>query len=423
MKEIQNLFDFIENSPSAYHTVDSIKRELEVYGYTRLYEDDAWELANGGKYYVIKNGTSIIAFEYRLAGAGFMICSSHSDSPSFRLKMSGEERGAYVKLGVERYGGMIYYSWLDRPLSLAGRVVVDTECGVETRLVNIERDLVTVPSVAIHLNRGVNDGYKFNPAVDMLPLFALGNSEKTVLSELAGAAGVSEEKIVAHDIFLYNRERGRVVGADGEFILAPRLDDLECVYSSMRAFLSAENKGSVKVLAVFDNEEVGSSTKQGAASTFLADTLSRIAGERYAAMLESSLMVSADNAHAKHPNHPELSDAANAPTLGGGIVIKYNADQRYATDGISAALFSKICKRANAKTQTYHNRGDMPGGSTLGSIADTRVSVPTVDIGFAELAMHSATETASASDLEEMTRALAEFYSTSLHRHGEAIEF
>ena len=316
---------------------------------------------------------------------------------------------------------MIFYSWLDRPLSLAGRVTVDTDDGVETRLVNIDRDLLVIPSLAIHMNRGVNDGYKFNPAKDMLPLYSLTGRGEIVMDVIAKEAGTSTDSVIGTDLFLYNRERGRVLGASGEFILCPRLDDLECVYSTMRAFLNAENNGAINVLSVFDNEEVGSSTKQGANSTFLSNTLAKIGADRYIEMLESSFMVSADNAHAKHPNHPELSDSLNSPVLGGGVVIKYNADQKYATDGLSAAIFTKVCKRAGVSVQSYSNRPDMPGGSTLGSIADTRVSVPTVDIGFAQLAMHSATETASSSDLDSMITALTEFYSVSIRKHGEKI--
>ncbi len=422
MKTNQELFRFIKNSPSAYHTVEAVKAELMKNGYTELYESEAWTLSEGGKYFVIRGGTSIIAFVNRKVNGGFMISASHSDSPAFRLKMNSEKNGEYARLDVEKYGGMIYYTWLDRPLSLAGRVVIKTEAGVETRLLNLDRDIATIPSVAIHFNRAVNDGYKFNPAVDLIPLVASGDKRGAIISEIAKEICVCPDDILSHDLFLYNRDEGKEVGIENEYILSPRLDDLECVFASLKAFLAAKNADSVPVLAVFDNEEVGSETKQGAASTFLSDVLKRIAGDRYSVMLSQSLMLSADNAHARHPNHPELSDSENAPKMNGGIVIKWNGNQRYATDGISAALFAKICERCGAKTQNYYNRADMLGGSTLGSISNTKVSILTVDIGLAELAMHSANETAGAHDLDTMILAMTEFFSTALEVKGESIK-
>lgn len=419
---IKGLFDFIKSSPSAYHTVASVKARLAADGYVELEEGERIPQSGCGKYYVTRNGSSIIAFRTSADPRGFMIVASHSDSPAFRLKMSEDiTSSAYATLDVERYGGMIMYSWLDRPLSVAGRVVVDTEEGVEERLVSLDRDLAVIPSVAIHLNRGVNDGYKFNPARDMLPLYALGE-HATVLDAVADELGVCKDRILSHDLFLFNRDEPRRFGADGELILAPRLDDLGCVFSSLEAFLASDDSAAVPVLAVFDNEEVGSDTKQGAASGFLDDTLAMIGGENYARMLRSSFMVSADNAHARHPNHPELSDAANAPTLGGGVVVKYNANQKYATDGLSASVFGKLARISGAKIQTYYNRADLPGGSTLGSISDTRVGISTVDIGLPQLAMHSANETAGASDVEEMVKILTAFYSASLERNGMTVK-
>ena len=423
MKINSELFEFIKNSPSAYHTVASVKAELIKNGYTELYEGGDWQLSDGKGYFVTKNGTSIIAFRARARSNGFMIAASHSDFPSFRLKISPETVGGYTRLLVEGYGGMINYTWLDRPLSVAGRVVVRTERGVEARLVNIDRDIAVIPSVAIHLNRGVNEGYKFNHAVDLLPLVASSAGKGGVMAEIAGLAGSDASDIVSHDLFLYNREEGRVFGSQDEFILAPRLDDLECVFASLKAHLAAKDSDSVPVLAVFDNEEVGSATKQGAASSFLYDTLKRISGEAFEKMLASSFMVSADNAHAKHPNHPELSDAENAPVLNGGIVVKWNANQKYATDGISDAIFRTLCDRCGAKTQIYYNRADMPGGSTLGSISNTKVSVPTVDIGLPQLAMHSAMETAGANDVTELIKALTELFGASLKKTADGFDF
>lgn len=425
MKHVEGLFEFIKKSPSAYHAVNTVKEMLDSEGYTELYESERWKLAVGGKYYVIRNGTSIIAFRTVRDARGFMICASHSDCPSFRVKTTPETVGAYTRLEVEKYGGMIYYSWLDRPLSVAGRVVVKTAEGVESRLVNLDTDLVTIPSLAIHLNRGVNDGAKFNPAKDLLPLYSGASERGAFIGSVAATLGVRGEDILSHDLFLYNRDEGKRVGKDGEFILCPRLDDLGCVYTSTVAFLEAREAQSLPVLAVFDNEEVGSETKQGAASTFLRDTLLRISGGESSLVvaLENSFMLSADNAHAKHPSSPEMSDPDNAPVLNGGVVIKYNANQRYTTDGLSDALFRTVCQRAGVTVQTYCNRADLPGGSTLGSISNTRVSVPTVDIGLPQLAMHSANETAGAKDVSSMISAITEFYSTTLAKKGTKVYF
>ena len=421
MKRIENLLKFIDNSPSAYHTVESVRNQLVSAGFTQITPADSSAYTDGGKHFVIIGGSSIIAFEGK--GAGFMITASHSDSPSFRVKNGYELHSTYNRLSVEKYGGMIHYTWLDRPLSIAGRVVVSTDNGIEERLVNLDKDSMIIPSVAIHLNRGVNDGAKHNPAVDLIPL--LGRNNSSVESALAEKLSVNPSDIISHDLFVYNREQGRVCGISDELIVSPRLDDLQCVHASLRGFLEAPaNQNAVKVLAVFDNEEVGSETKQGAASSALYDTLKRIAGteDKYYAMLENSFMVSADNAHALHPNHPELSDKENAPLLGGGVVIKHNGNQRYTTDGVSEAILRSIGAKAEISFQHYYNRADIPGGSTLGSIATTKVPLISVDIGLPQLAMHSATETAAVSDYIEMEKLITAVYSSSLIKNGTKTE-
>lgn len=425
MSQITKLFDFINASPTAYHTVDNIKTALLKNGFTELSEKDAASFSDGKPHFVVRGGTSIIAFKGSGKNGGFMITASHSDSPAFRIKVSEECAGAYVRLNTERYGGMINYSWLDIPLSVAGRVCVRTQDVIQMKLVNIDRDLAVIPSVAIHLNRTVNESCKFNPAVDLLPLYSLGKEKGGFKKLIANAAGVEISDIISHDLTLYNRMKGTVLGENEELILSPRLDDLECVYASLEAFLSADdNCGAVKVLAVFDNEEVGSETKQGANSTFLDNTLKNISGseQSYLSMLADSYMISADNAHAKHPNHPELSDGDCAPILGGGVVIKYNANQKYATDGVSDAIFRIFAERSNAKLQVFANRADVPGGSTLGSIANTRVSIPTVDIGLPQLAMHSATECAASSDLSDMISVMKEAYSSAVCFAGNEVK-
>ncbi len=415
----QGLFEFIKNTPTPYHTVAEIKKRLTECGFSEISEKDSSAFA-GDCSFVVRD-SSIIAFKGSSFDAGFMICASHSDTPSLKIKNTNT-CGGCSRLAVEPYGGLIYYSWYDRPLSIAGRVAVETSDGVEMRLLDFDKNMAVIPSVAIHLNRGVNDGLKINPAVD---LQALLSSERDVSfdSLISEELDITPEDIVAKDLFLYTNDMPLSFGKEGEYILSPRLDDAACVYASLEAFLDAEPQG-VNVLAVFDNEEVGSSTKQGAASTFLRDTLMRIAGgeEKYLEMLPDSFMLSADNAHAKHPNHPELSDSENAPVLGGGIVIKYNANQRYTTDARSDAIFRTICKRAGVKTQNYTNRADQPGGSTLGSIANTKVSILTVDIGLPQLAMHSAAETAAYSDLESMRSAILEFYSSKILTDGDNIK-
>ena len=420
MKYTDNLFEFIKSAPTAYHAVESVKARLDSLGYTELYEGEEWNISESGLHYVIRNGTSIIAFRANKSARGYMIVSSHSDSPTFRVKITPETVGAYARLEVEKYGGMIYYSWLDRPLSVAGRVVVRTESGVESRLLNFDRDLVSIPSLAIHMNRGVNESAKFNPAKDMLPLYSTDKDKSAFLASVAAELGVKAEDILSHDLFLYNREEGRLFGKDSELVLCPRLDDLGCVYASLEAFVNADGAKATPVLAVFDNEEVGSETKQGAASTFLYDVLSRLTPdhEGYRIAVENSFMVSADNAHAIHPAYPEMSDPDNAPVLNGGLVIKYNANQKYATDGYSDAIFREICRGAGAKVQSYYNRADLPGGSTLGSISDTKVSVPTVDIGLPQLAMHSASESMGANDLSEMVKALTAFFTSGISKKG-----
>ncbi len=405
------LLEFINQSPSAYHVVESIRNRLLEQGFIELKEEESWSIKSGKAYFTVRNGSSIIAFRMpRKQPKGFHIVASHSDSPTFKVKesaqMTVEEH--YMKLNTEKYGGMILSTWLDRPLSVAGRIVVKTEDGgIEVKLVNVDKDLLVIPNLAIHMNRDVNKGYEYNAQTDMLPLMALVGQEESknlLLEEVAATAGVKAEEILGHDLFLYVREKGRILGAHGEFVHSPRLDDLQCVYASLEAFAKAKPKQYTNVLAVFDNEEVGSGTAQGADSTFLQDVLLRI-GEAlectrgdYCRMIAESYLVSADNAHAVHPNHPQKADPTNRPYLGGGIVIKYHGSQRYTTDAVSTARMKLLCEKAKVPYQTYTNRSDIVGGGTLGNISTAHVSLCSVDIGLPQLAMHSAVETAGAQD-------------------------
>ena len=414
-ERIKALCDFLDASHSVYHAAAYLSRELENEGYTRLQEADSWTLVPGGKYYLVRGGTAVMAFRIPTdAPKGFLMSASHSDRPTFKVKENAELTGAYTRLAVERYGGMLIAPWMDRPLSIAGRVMVETENGVESRLVDIDRDLLMMPNVAIHMNRSANDGYKWNPAVDTLPLLGGKDAKGKLQQLLEQEAG---GKILGHDLYLYVRQKASIWGLDNEYISSAALDDLECAWGCTQGFLKAGSSGSIPVLCVFDSEEVGSSSVQGAASNLLIDLLDRICGSlklNLKQMLAQSFMVSADNAHALHPNHPELADPTNAPTLGGGIVLKFNASQRYCTDGVSAALFRKVCAGAEVPVQTYCNRADIPGGSTLGNISLGHVSVPTADIGLPQLAMHSCYETAAVADAIYLEKAMEAYYGSSL---------
>lgn len=414
------LLDFISECPVSYVAVDTITRRLEQSGFVCLQEQETWSLQAGGKYFVTRNQSSVLAFCLpRIRPNGFMIAASHCDSPGFCLKHEYETVGAesYLKLNTERYGGGILSSWFDRPLSLAGRVVIRDGASLRAVPIDLKDPLCVIPSVAIHLNRGVNDGYKYNAAVDTIPLYGeiahKGHLKKCIAKRL----NVPEENIVSQDMYVYCAERGRQFGAEEAFFLAPRIDDLQCAFASLRALMDCRDFSSVPVCAVFDNEEVGSSTKQGAASDLLQEVLKRISyhyDTDLRRMLIDSLMLSCDNGHAVHPNHPELSDTKNGPRLNGGVVIKHNANQKYTTDAVSEALFAAIADRAEIPIQHYANRSDLPGGSTLGNISNTKVSLNTADIGLAQLGMHSCMETGGSDDTAHLYRALLTFYQSSI---------
>lgn len=427
-KRVEQLFDFISKSVSSFHTVANIKEEMKAGGFTELDEKEEWKLEAGGKYVVSRNGSSVLAFTLPKEDIkGFRIVAAHSDSPTFKIKetpeMAVEEQ--YLKLNCETYGGMILSTWLDRPLSVAGRVVIKEKDTFISKLVNVDRDLLIIPNVAIHMNRDMNKGVEYNPQTDMLPLYAGMDKKGSFQEIIAAAAGVNKEDILGSDLYLYVREKGSVFGAGGEFIGAPRLDDLECAFAASRAVIEAGIPEQYANMAVvFDNEEVGSGTKQGADSTFLEDILVRIKeafGEtesQFLCQLAKSFLISADNAHGVHPNHPEKADPTNRPFLNGGIVIKFHGGQKYTTDAFSASVMRDLCKKAKVPCQTYFNRSDIPGGSTLGNISTAHVSVNSVDIGLAQLAMHSAYETAGAKDVEYLLHALTVFYgepSSALH--------
>ena len=417
----EELLSFIQKSPSCFHAVSTISSMLRDAGYTELKECDAWKLEKGGKYFTTRNGSSVIAFAIGkdLDDYHFQITSSHSDSPTFKVKEHAElkGKGGYMQLNTEGYGGMLCATWMDRPLSIAGRVLVREGDALVSKLLSFDRDLVLIPNVAIHMNREVNNGLKYNNQVDLLPLFSAGECEEGDFRRLiAQELGCEDQDIFGMDLYLVNRMAPSVWGAKEEFISSPKLDDLQCAFASLKGFLAGDKDEHLAVHCVFDNEEVGSGTKQGAASTFLYDTLTRIhdclglTREDYLIHLADSLMISADNAHAVHPSHTDKADPTNRPYINDGVVIKFNAGQRYCTDGVSAAVFRDICRAADVPVQTFVNRSDMAGGSTLGNISCTQVALDTVDIGLPQLAMHSPYETAGVKDTGYLIRAAREFF-------------
>ena len=427
----RGLLEFLNASPSCYHAADNVAQALLDAGYQRLWEGESWDLCGPGKYFVMRGDSSLIAFQLpKKEFRGFMIAAGHSDSPTFKVRESAEcaSAGNCVRLSIEPYGGMILRSWLDRPLSVAGRVMVREENRILSRLIHVDRDLLMIPSVAIHMDREVNKGTALKTNVDMLPLYSGGKETGSFRKLIAETAGVEEKDLLTTDLYLYPRTPAVRTGVHEEFVASARLDDLQCVFGCLQGFLAADAGESVPVLAVFNNEEVGSGTRQGADSTFLSDVLRRINSamerteEDYLTAVANSFLVSADNAHAVHPAHPEYSDPNEAPVMNGGIVVKYNASQRYTTDAVSAAVFRQICEEVGVPVQSYSNRADLPGGSTLGNISTAHVSVHSVDIGLPQLAMHSAYEVAGAKDTEFLIGAMTSYFSRSVRFGVNGVE-
>ena len=415
----EKLLTFIKESPTAFQAVEMMKTRFTENGFTELKEDEHWEIKNGGKYFVIRNHSAIIAFTVpEVSSDVFHIIASHSDSPSLKIKENPEmvSAGHYVELNAEKYGGMLCAPWFDRPLSIAGRVMVRADGGVKQRLINFDRDLVMIPNLAIHMDRNLNDGYKYNAQKDMIPIWGDEASEGSFDEMVAAECGASKEDVVSTDLFLYNRMPGTVWGAQNEYISSPHLDDVQCAYASVKAMLKGHHRESISVCCVFDNEEVGSGTKQGAGSTFFPEVLKRISylcgknEEEYYMAVADSFMLSADNAHAVHPNYQDKTDPTNRPYINEGIVLKYNASQKYTTDANSAALVKYLCKKEKIKCQVFFNRSDMLGGSTLGNILTGQVSIKAADIGLPQLSMHSTYETAGCKDLDDMITLMGSFY-------------
>lgn len=415
----QKLLDFIRRSPTAYHVTDNLVHMFT--DFTLLHEEEEWQLSPGGRYCVTRNGSSLIAFTLPQEPLeALRLAAAHSDCPALKVKPRGElvQEGLYVRLNVEKYGGLLCAPWLDRPLSVAGRLAVRSGSGIALRLVNVDRDLCLIPNLAIHMDRSLNDGFAYNPQVDLLPLFGDGASAGQFLRIVSDAAGVEEKDVLDYDLFLYSRTSGTIWGADRAFFSSRALDDLQCAWPLAEGLRRATPGGRcAAVCCIFDSEEVGSLSRQGAGSTFLTDVLERIFAclglgiqERQRIYARSTL-ISADNAHAVHPNHPEKADPTNRPRLNGGIVLKYNAAQRYTTDALSASWFKLLCESVQVPWQSYTNRSDIPGGSTLGRIALGRLGVSTLDVGLPQLAMHSPCETGGVRDTEYLLRVMRHYFS------------
>ncbi len=427
LKEVQELIDFIYESPTAFHAVESTKKILLSYGFIELLEEDNWNLEKSGKYFVTKNGSALTAFivgKGELEQEGFKIIGAHTDSPGFRIKPNPdiEVEGAYLKLNTEVYGGPIINTWLDRPLSLAGRVVVRGEnpfCP-KVKLLNIQRPILVIPNLAIHMNRNINSGIELNKQKDILPLLSMVNEsfekDKYLIKIIADELEIKEEEILDFDLFLYEFEKGSIIGLNNEFISSGRLDDLIMVHCGIKALVHTEVGNSTNVMVCFDNEEVGSTTKQGANSPMLSSVLERITlssqkdKEQYYRALAKSFIISCDLGHALHPNYGEKSDPVNRPIINKGPIIKSSANQSYTSDAISSAVYKSICEKAEVPVQAFVNRSDEKGGSTIGPISSSHININSLDMGLAVLSMHSIRELAGVEDYLYAVKSFKEFY-------------
>lgn len=426
-KFAKDLIEFIYNSPTSFHAINTSKGILNDNEFEELKLNEKWNLEVGKKYYVTKNLSAIIAFTINsdnIEKEGFRIVSSHSDSPTFRIKPNAEisVEKTYLKLNTECYGGPILNTWLDRPLGVAGRVVLKGESILNPReeIVNISKPICIIPNLAIHMNRTINEGYALNKQRDMLPLVGLLNDslekDNFLVNQLASSLGANKEDIIDFDLFLYEFEKGSLIGPNEEFISTGRLDNLSMVHASLNSLIDTKGNYGVNVVAVFDNEEVGSSTKQGADSNMLLNVLERICmslgkdREEFFTSIYSSFMISADLAHAVHPNITEKHDPTNRPVMGCGPVIKINANQAYTSDAYSISVYKNICMEASVNYQEFVNRSDERGGSTIGPISSTHIDIPSVDVGSPILAMHSIRELGSVNDHYNIYKTFSKFY-------------
>lgn len=424
MSKKEELINLLSKSYSVFHVVKNIEDEFIKAGYIKLDECKSYHLEANKNYYVKRNDSSIIAFKLpnKLTNLHFQLTATHNDSPTFKLKPNPIKKiYNLIQLNTEPYGGGIYNTWFDKPLSIAGRVYVRNGLNIHSHLLNIDEDLCIIPNVCIHMNREINSGYKYNPSVDTLPILGVDSNDFDFNSYLLSKLNLTSGEVIAHDLYLYNREKPALLGINKEFLTSPREDDLASTYSVLLGFLSAKrSENTIQLFASFDNEEVGSLTKQGANSTFLIDTLKRISScldlseDEFRRIIASSVMLSIDNAHANHPNHPELSDKNTMVTLNGGIVIKYNANQTYTSDALSSSIVKGLCLDNDIPYQEYTNRSDLRGGSTLGNLSQAEISITTVDIGLPQLAMHSSYETLGARDIDYMVKLTEKYFESDI---------
>ncbi|AZV58908.1 M18 family aminopeptidase [Clostridium sp. AWRP] len=427
IEQAKELINYIYESPTSFHAVKNAVSELKKFGFVEIEEGDALKIKKGGKYFVTKNQSALIAFTVgkgELENEGFRIIGAHTDSPSFRVKPNSdiEVEGAYVKLNTEVYGGPILNTWMDRPLSLAGRIVLKGKDSFhpEIKLLNIKRPLMIIPNLAIHMNRNINSGVELNRQKHMLPLLSLVNNKfkhghylTQIISE---ELSVPEEDILDFDLFLYEFEKGSIIGADQEFISSGRLDDLSMVYSGIKAISNSKIKNTTNVMVCFDNEEVGSTTKQGANSPMLLSILERIAfnlgksKDDFYRAISKSFIISCDLGHALHPNYEEKSDPVNRPIINKGPIIKISASQSYTTDAVSSAIYKNICCKAGVPVQVFVNRSDERGGSTIGPISSSHINMTSLDMGLAILSMHSVRELGGIKDYVYALESFNKFY-------------
>lgn len=422
----KELIDFLYKSPTAWHVVASLKKELDAAGYVELKESDIWDIKKGNKYYVVKNLSALVAFEVgsgNLQEEGFRLVGAHTDAPGFRIKPNPEmvRENKYVSLNTEIYGGPILHTWFDRPLALAGTVTLKGESPMKPirKLVNINKPLMIIPSLAIHMNRTVNEGFKINAQKDTLPLLAVINEKleknEYLLNALAEELKVNKEEIITFDLGLYEYDKGSLVGLNEEMISSPRLDDVWMVFCGLKALLNSDENKATKVLVCIDNEEIGNKTQQGANSSFLANLLERItlslgmSREDFFRTMANSIMISSDLSHAVHPNSGDKHDPTNRPLLEGGPVLKIAASGSYSTDGYNGAIFESICKEAKVPYQVFVNRSDVRGGTTIGPISATLLSIPVIDMGAPVLGMHSIRELATVADNDYTIKAFKTF--------------
>lgn len=433
MKLEEELLSFLDYSHCEFLAIDYLKKLLNEAGYIELKECDNWNklIKEGGKYFVTRNLASLIAFKIpsTINDFHYQISAAHSDSPTLKLKQEDDIHSAtFNKLSVETYGGLILSSWLDKPLSIAGRIMVKNDSGeIESRLIDINKDLMIIPNTCIHFNRSINDGYKYNPNVDMFPIISLSEEKNSIKLVVSKELGINEAQIYSYDLYLYNRTKPTIGGLNNEFLMSSKIDNLESSYLCIKGLIDSEENNVINLACVFNNEEVGSRTINGADSTFLSDVLNRIAmkfnklDNQYEA-LNKSFILSVDNAHAIHPNHPELSDNNSPVYLNKGVVIKQNSNQSYTTDALSLSVVKLLCEQNDIPYQLFYNRSDIRGGGTLGAISLSHVSIHSCDIGLSQLAMHSSYEVGGTVDILYMYNLMKNYYSKNIEISDDKVK-